>query len=194
MDDLVLLLNQIATITSGYPFRSKIPETAGAGVIVIQMKDVLSNNYIDWLNCVETKLISKRKTDWLKPGDILIAARGSHNYAVLINDNAATKTAVASPHFYIIRIKQKETLPEYVAWFLNQEPCQRHFQREAEGSFAKSIRRSVLENVVIVVPPLDKQRAIIGLATAFKKEQEIMEKMINNQKQFMNTLAYKLFK
>jgi hypothetical protein len=84
-------LKQLASINAGYPFRGKIPEVAGSSVVVVQMKDASPADGIRWSSCLETRLTGKRQPDYLSPGDILVAARGNHNYAVSVD-----QTLVAS--------------------------------------------------------------------------------------------------
>ena len=182
-------LKQLAHINLGYPFRGKISETEEADVLAVQMKDVASNSGVNWLGCVKTELGGKRKPDWLQLGDILFTARGSNNYAVQIDETVADYQAVAAPHFYVVRIKNDTLLPEYLTWLLNQEPCQRYFQREAEGSLHKSIRRSVLENTPIALPTQEKQRAIIGFANTLKRENQLLEQLVQNGQKMMQTIA-----
>lgn len=182
-------LTQIASIAAGHPFRGKIPEVSGTGIHIIQMKDVSTEEGINWDTCIETELTGKREPDWLKPGDVLFAARGSRNYAVLVDESTPHSKIVAAPHFYILRCKTKSILPEYLAWLLNQRPGQRYFQREAEGTFTKSIRRSVLAATPIAVPGIAKQRSIINLATTMKQEQQLIEQLIHNGEIIMNGIA-----
>lgn len=184
-----MFLSKLADITVGHPFRGKIPEVAGAGVRAVQMKDVSILGGINWSSCVKTETSGKREPGWLQPGDVLFVARGSHNYAVLVDEAAEEIQAVAAPHFYLLRCKRQEALPEYLAWFLNQEPCQRYFQREAEGSVTKSIRRSVLENAPIAVPSLEKQHQIVQLAYSIKQEHQLFEKLIRNNETMMDGIA-----
>lgn len=180
-------LKQIVTINAGYPFRGKILEVANAQAIVVQMKDVSPAIGIRWSGCVNTGLTGKRHPGWLQTGDILIAARGSHNYAVEVV--GAHLNAVAAPHFFIVRIKKKEILPGYLAWFLNQAPCQRYFKQNSEGSLTKSIRRSVLEEALIAIPSLIKQRAIINLDKTLKQEQYLLEQLRCNNEQLMKAIV-----
>ncbi len=185
-------LSEISKIVVGHPFRGRIQEEKGSGVRAVQMKDVSILDGINWDTCVETELAGKREPDWLMPGDVLFAARGSHNYAVLVGQIPQEIRAVAAPHFYLLRCKRQEVLPEYLAWFLNQEPSQRYFQREAEGSLTKSIRRSVLEHTPIAVPNLERQQSIIRLAETLKQEQQIIDQLIRNGEAMMNTIAIDL--
>lgn len=78
-------LKQIATINAGYPFRGKLPEVPGSAVVAVQMKDVSLTEGIRWSDCLETELTGKRKPDYLTTGNILVAARGSNNYAVQVD-------------------------------------------------------------------------------------------------------------
>lgn len=185
-----LTLITIATISAGHPFRGKIPEAPGSGVLAVQMKDTSPHDGIRWADCVETEL-SGRRDEGLRVGDILVAARGSRNYAVLIDGSLATtgKQAVAAPHFYIVRVTSPAILPEFLAWFLNQQPCQRYFELNAEGTLTKSIKRSALEATSIAIPPLKKQQAIIGLANSLKQELELIEQLRRNGEQMLSAIA-----
>ena len=193
-------LKQIATINAGYPFRGKIPEVPGSAVVAVQMKDVSLTEGIRWSDCLETELTGKREPDYLNTGDILVAARGSHNYAVQVDESLAStgKQAVAAPHFFLIRLKKaclkkKDILPEFMVWLLNQAPAQRYFEQNAEGTLTKSIRRSVLEDAPVVVPPLAKQRAIIAMANTLGEEQRLIQRLVNNGERMMNAIAKDLF-
>lgn len=188
-------LKQIATINAGYPFRGKIPEVPGSAVVAVQMKDVSLTEGIRWSDCLETELTGKREPDYLTTGDILVAARGSHNYAVQVDQALATigKQAVAAPHFFVISLKKKDILPEFLVWLLNQTPAQRYFEQNAEGSLTKSIRRSVLEDAPVVVPPLAKQRAIISMAATLRDEHKLIQKLVSNGERMMSAIAKDLF-
>lgn len=194
MQEQNLILKSIAQISAGHPFRGKIPEIAGSSVHAVQMKDVFIDTGINWNTCTKTKISSKTKPDWLMPGDILFAARGSHNYAVLVDQTALELQAIAAPHFYIIRCKSKNILPDYLAWLLNQELCQLYYLREAEGTYTKSIRRSKLEATPIIIPSLAKQRTIIQLAEMLKQQQQLIKQLTFNGNMLMKAITTNLLK
>ena len=127
-------LDQITKISAGYPFRGKIPEVPGSPVVAIQMRDVSLTEGVCWSGCLPTALTGKREPNYLAPGDILVAARGSHNYAVQIDQTLrdSGKQAVAAPHFFVVRLTDESVLPEFLVWLLNQAPAQRHFEQNAE--------------------------------------------------------------
>lgn len=184
-------LSDISTITAGYPFRGKVPEIADSRVIAVQMKNVDQNGEIDWLDCVETKLTGKREPYWLKTGDILVAARGSHNYAAMVSKDIEKFKfkALAAPHFFVVSTHHQDVKPEYLAWLLNQSPCQRYFSQNSEGTLTKSIRRIVLENAPIAVPSLDKQSNIINLARTIRQEKQTIEQLLQNGERMLNAIA-----
>lgn len=164
-------------------------------MVVVQMRDVSLTEGIDWASCLSTKLTGKREPDYLTPGDILVAARGSHNYAAHVDQTlpASGKQAVAAPHFFVIRLTKPSILPAFMVWLLNQQLAQRYFEQNAEGTLAKSIRRSVLEDVPVVVPPITTQQAIIAMANTLREEQRVIQQLITNGERLMTAIACDLY-
>lgn len=180
-------LVSIATITAGHPFRGKIPEKSSGGVHVVQMKDVSPENGICWDSVIETELTGKKQPDWLMKGDMLFAARGAHNYAVMIDQDR--EQIVSAPHFYILRVKVQALLPEFLVWQLNQKPLQNYFDSAAEGSLTKSVRRSILEKAEITMPTIEKQKQILGLYETLLREKKLYAELINNADKLMQVIA-----
>lgn len=188
---IFLLLKNISHITAGHSFRGKISEQKDSGIYAVQLKNV-SPKGIDWQACLESEITGKAPPKLLELDDILFVARGSNNYAALVDQQAKHLQAVASPHFYIIKTNTNLIVPQFLAWLLNQKPIQQYFQREAEGTLTKSIRRSVLENTPITIPSLEKQQQIIRLVTTISKEQNTLQQLIDNGNQTMAAIATQL--
>jgi restriction endonuclease S subunit len=183
-------LSKYAGIASGHPFRGSIPEKTGSGIRVVQLKDASAQGGIDWSTTFETESESKREPEWLQAGDILFAARGSRNYAVIVGEHAGK--ALAAPHFFVIKIKSDQILPEFMMWQLNQTPCRNYFQKESEGSLTKSIRRSVLENTPVTVPSLSKQKQIMQIVKVLEQERCLCQQLIRNGADLMTGIATRL--
>ncbi|MCX7205654.1 MAG: restriction endonuclease subunit S [Proteobacteria bacterium] len=185
-----MLLKYLANISAGHPFRGKIPESLGSGIVAVQMKDASSQDGVNWAECIETEPTGRRD-DCLQVGDILVAARGNRNYAVHIDDtlNDTGKQAIAAPQFFIVRINASSILPEYLCWFLNQQPCQRYFDLNSEGTLTKAIKRNALEEIHIAIPSLDKQQAIVKLANTLKQELRLIEQLRRNGEQMLAAIA-----
>ncbi|MCE7914559.1 MAG: restriction endonuclease subunit S [Nitrosomonas sp. PRO4] len=177
----------VATLSSGHPFRGKIPEKPGSGIYALQMKDVSPEGGVCWDSVIETELTGKKQPDWVMPGDVLFVARGSYNYAVLVEK--ADKKAISAPHFYILRVKNPLLLPAFLVWQLNQRPLQKYFDSAAEGSVTKSIRRSILEQTEITVPLLETQHKILELHKAILQEKKLYAELISNADKLMHALA-----
>jgi len=182
-----LRLADIVTLSSGHPFRGKIPEKPGSGIYAIQMKDVSPEDGVCWDSAIETELSGKKQPDWLASGDVLFVARGSYNYAVVIEE--MDKQAICAPHFYILRATDPSLLPAFLVWQLNQQPLQKYFGSVAEGSLTKSIRRSVLEQTEITVPLLETQHKILELHKAILQEKKLYAELISNADKLMHALA-----
>lgn len=183
-------LKDITQINAGYPFRGKIPEVSHSAIVVVQMKDASVRDGIQWHECLRTELLGKKQPEWLSCSDILVAARGNHYYAVQVGEVMAGVQAVAAPHFFVVRLTRYDiVLPEYLTWLLNQNPCQKYLEQNSEGSAGKSIRRSVLEQTPIAVPPIAKQKVIIEMVHALQHEQKIIEQLLVNGEQMMTAIA-----
>lgn len=187
-------LTQVCGISSGYPFWGKIEESNESNVKVVQMKDVSLDNPINWSECLTVELNGRRAPDYLRSGDILFVARGNRNYAVKIDEIPDGIQAVASPHFFVIGVQDTSLTPDFLTWFLNQTPCQNYFEQNAEGTMAKSIRRSVLEQTPIAIPSLQKQAAIVKLHKSHIQHNYVIQQLLANSNQMMSAIATDLMK
>lgn len=189
-----ICLGKLATIRLGYPFRGRIVEQIDSDCITVQLKDVAPEEKIRWQQCTPVALTGKRTPDFLQLDDILFVARGNHNYVVRVDEQILSlqKNAVATPHFFIIRVTEDKLQPKFLAWQLNRLPIQRYFRKNAEGSAAKSIRRSTLENTPIWIPPTKQQSTMIALMDNIQKQQQLAGRLIQNSENLMNALAEKL--
>jgi hypothetical protein len=185
------VLGDVAEVRLGHPFRGAIPAVAKGSVRVVQIRDLRPDGIKNESDLLRTELAGRKAPDWLAEGDILLAARGTNPSATyLVNPPPRT---VCSPHFYVIRVKQpNRLLPAFLAWQLNQSPAQRYLRQSAEGSLQLSIRRGVLEQVPIQIPPLDRQHAVIALARSAEAERTALEALIKNRESELALLAERL--
>ncbi len=154
------------------------------------MKDVSAEQGVLWDQIIETEITGKKQPDWLLKGDVLFAARGSRNYAVLVDQSM--QHVVSAPQFYILRIKEPSILPEFLVWQLNQKPLQNYFIRAAEGTVTKSVRRPILENALVSIPSLEKQNQILNVYKTLLKEKKLYSDLIRNADKLMNSIASEL--
>ena len=184
-------LSDLATISAGHPIRDAIRDVPDGDVAVVQIKNVNTETGVDWPAVAKTKLAGRRGPDWLKPGDVIFSARGHRNVAVCLDQPPGR--AVCSPHFFLIRVKDgKSTVPEFLAWQMNLPPAQRYFEQSATGSYITSIRRQVLETLPLQIPSLERQRLLVRLADAAKREKHLMERLIQNRQRELDLVAEEL--
>lgn len=182
------VLVEVAQLHAGYPFRTTVEEVSDGDARVIQMKDVSPELGVDWSAVMRTRLAGRKEPDWIVDGDILFAAKGARFYAACVG--AALPNAVCVPAFFRLRVRPEIALdPEFLAWQINQPPCQRQLLQAAEGSSQLSIRRAVLEQLVLAVPPIAEQRRIVALAALAVRERQALQRLIHNREQQLQALA-----
>lgn len=174
-------------ISAGYPYRGKIDQVRGGSVRVVQMKDVSFEGGVDWEGLTESALTGKKAPDFVVTGDVLFVARGLRNYAIYVDQQV--ESVVCAPHFYLLRSKVGTLYPQFLAWLLNQSPMQAIFDSLAEGSLQKSLRRSLLENIEIAIPPMKKQAEIVKINELAQRQKQIHRQMIANADKMMNVIA-----
>lgn len=111
----------------------------------------------------------------LKPGDVLFAAKGTKNFAAVYESH--NRLAVASTSFFVIRVKEENVLPEYLAWFLNNHAVQTILKDQAIGTSMASISKTVLESLEINIPNTETQNTILRIAKLRNREKVLKQKI-----------------
>lgn len=175
----------------GFPFRGPIADAADGDARVVQMKDVDAVDGIVWSRCSRTTLGGRKRPEWLRAGDILFLAKGGRFQAVTVPEPPIP--AVCAPTFFHLRVRDaKAADPAFIAWQINQRPCQRQLQQAAEGSAQRHIRRPVLEQLRLSVPAIDVQRRITALATLAQRERLAFHRLIRNRETQLQAIAEQL--
>lgn len=180
-------LTQIAEVAAGHPLRSAVDELPPGDVGVIQMRNVDPDKGVDWSSVARVQLPPARRIDLLGSGDVIFSTRGNRTYAVALE--SPPYAAVCSPHFFVLRTRTNAVYPRFLAWQINQGPAQEYLQREATGSHILNIRREVVERLEIVIPPMERQVAIVAFAEAAGREKRLLSALIENRHQQINALA-----
>jgi len=179
----MVLLKDIAEITSGLLFRSAIKPVSDGKHCVIQIKDT-SNNIIDWAKLSRVNIDGVREDLVLRNGDILFRSRGDKNTAVVVKD--CPGNCVAASQLFIIRLKEQAFLLDYLAWYINQKPAQRYFDQNARGSYIRLINKQVLGLLKVSVLPLDVQEKIIKVHQLSLEEKQLVAKIQEKRKQLID--------
>lgn len=126
---------------------------------------------------LRTRLSHRKAPDWVRDGDVLLAARGNHAMAALLCD--PPECTVCSPHLYVIRLMDPaKVMPAFLAWQLNQSAVQDQLRRQLAGSRQQSLRKTSVEDLPIQVPPLLQQQRIVRIARAAQLERSHCEALM----------------
>lgn len=191
IDAMEVRIGEVATVQGGFPFRGSVEAVPNGSVLAVQMKDLTVDEGIDWPRVVRTELPGRRSADWLATGDILFVCKGTRFYAGCVDEPPGH--AVCTPHFFHLRVQaEARVLPVFLAWLINQAPVQKQLSQAAEGSNQLSIRRPVLESVLVRIPSFANQHRIVTLAQLAHKERQTLQQLIQNRERELEGLAEEL--
>lgn len=185
---MVKYFKNISNIITGHVFRSKIPYNTDGNINLLNM-DAIS---IAGIVCISENDIKKIQLNDIKPeeiimpGDILFKAKGLNNTAVLIDTIPPNTTVTASCH--IIRVTDKNFLPEYVCSWLNSAAAKKHFSKgagQATGVTIANVSKATLESLEIPSIPVKEQKLIAGIEELASQEKELRLK-IAEKKDLLN--------
>lgn len=159
-------IKEFCEIRAGYAFRRRLASKPGGNVIVVQPKDISSEGVVSFGNegPLHTDTTVSRP---LQRGDVLVVNRC--RFAATVFNLSEASACIAPSSILILTIKDARVLPEYVAVYFNSLNGQKLFRRHFEKTTVPFISTSNLGNMDIPVPPLDKQRSLIGFDAVAKK-------------------------
>lgn len=172
-------LSHIAQLSSGIYTK---PDFEGE-VYYVQARHFNNDGEFDFSVKPDLRLEGKIEKHLLKAGDILLAVKGSNNFAV--HYKGIIEKAVASSTFMVIRLRdQSKVLPDFLNWYLNHPQTQLFFKDKSKGSGIPSISIGSIENLEVYVPTIEKQQTVLKLYDLRKREKELklqIEKVRENQ-------------
>lgn len=175
-------LSKIAMVQSGYHSRGRVEPRNGTSHFLMQARDVDGGNLTyqtDTLIRFDPDL--SRRDMILRKNDILFMARGTRNYSVLLREIPDSTLAAAC--FFIVRVSIQEVLAGYLCWYLNQSPVDSYLRRySGRGVHMPVVKRSVLENIDIPIPPPETQQKIVELDGLRQEEQGLLCELAEKRK------------
>ena len=165
------------------------PPKAENGVPFVTISNITSFNQFDFSNTMYVSqeyydaLDSKRKA---QIGDVLYSVVGSFGIPVLIKEN---KPFSFQRHIAILRPNEK-VLSAFLYYTMLSKDFYAKADAAAVGAAQRTISLSALRNIVIALPPLDKQRRVTDILSTYD---DLIE---NNQKQIklLEEAAQRLYK
>jgi len=110
----------------------------------------------------------------VKAGDVLIASRGTNNYAVAIVE--VPDRTIAPATYYILRPRSGVDAI-YLAWVLQQSTVQAQIAQVRTGAWIPILQRANFKGVRIPLPPLEEQRRVAALAELMARERDLLRQL-----------------
>ncbi|MBI9061827.1 MAG: restriction endonuclease subunit S [Marinilabiliaceae bacterium] len=112
----------------------------------------------------------------LQKGNLLIAAKAGDFFAAVYHDEVTP--AVASSMFLVLReVKQQVILPQFLAWQINHPKVQKQLTAGAKGTNLLSINKSTVGELELLVPTMDKQKAILHFEQLRNRERQLSDRI-----------------
>lgn len=182
-------LRDIAKIQIGYQFRAKVENTPDGDLHVIQIKDIDDDNLLNTEDLYKVKIDKFSEKYLVDKGDILFLSRGTRNFATPINVHLHNTIAIS--YFYIIRLKKPRIIPEYLAWYINQQPAQNYIKSHARGSGILLIPKADFEQLKVSVPPVEVQKTIIKLDNLRREEEYLIDSLKEKRDHLVRSICLK---
>lgn len=179
-------LKEIASVRTGYPFRSKVERDPEGTVGVIQMKDIDDYNRLDLSDVYKVQLEDLSEQHLLQQYDLLFRSRGVTNTTALVTEKI--EPFVAASPLMVIRVQSKNVNPEYLAWYLNKPCGQKQINRLAEGTSQLMVSKSAFAELVIDLPPLETQKVITEIAALSQREQQLMNELAQKRNVYIDAV------
>jgi hypothetical protein len=185
-------LGEIAALRAGYPFRSSIQPDPDGTVALIQGRDVDANRLRvapaqDGLAQISSSGIRNLTEHLLRPGDVILMARGPRKYAVPVGEISGQ--AIVPGSFHVLRPDEKLVLPAFLAWWLNQDASQAFMQANNSGTTIPMISLDVLRALPVQLPPLDVQRRVAELNSLIEQEHNLMNELSTARRELLRGWA-----
>ena len=135
----------------------------------------------------EIKKENVQEKQLLQKWDILFSAKWTRNFATIYKEEYWK--CIASSTFFVIRIKDKNILPEYLVILINKSQWTSYFKNSFSGGTIQSIPKQVLEEFEVYIPPKEKQEQTIQLYNLYKKQLHIYEQLKTQKEILMNKIV-----
>ena len=167
-------LMDITDIRSGYLFGS-LEDDSNGNIRVIQPGDVDRGGHVELTGLCKVRIDNVRGGSLITSGDVVFKAKGINPVASMIDES--DERIMATNHFFILKIKDERVLPEYLCWYLNQEPARRYFKTVAGISIVPTITKKILGKLDISVPDIEIQKKITRVNKLQERERDLIERI-----------------
>lgn len=166
-----LILADIAEISSPLTLRGPFEENLDGNIRLLSIRDLVSMNPFDpqRLQLIKADVPASRTNITTK--DILMPARGQNYPARIVPSFQGLILPTGQVHI----IRARSVHPLYLLWYLNRLSTQDQIAAKLTGSTIQSLRKSDLQRLEVIIPPIHVQE-IIGDLYQLDLQREISRK------------------
>lgn len=124
-------------------------------------------------------------------GDIIVRLTFPYT-AVLIDET--TSGMVISSNFVVIRIEDKQLLPEYLFWLLNTQKVKRKIYENTTSNMLGAVKAKFLTDFELTLLPLEEQYKIAQLNLLAKKESQLLKELATEKEKLYSCLLDQAYK
>lgn len=169
-------LSDVCDIQTGYTARGRLEAADVGGVPVIALRDFGSDGVVRADALQNVKLTPPDQRYYVGAGDVVFRSRGEKNTAFALGSDFHEPSVAVLP-LMIIRSKNSNIIPEYLAWLINSPRSQSYFDAEAQGTSMRMISKSTLDDLDVVIPEVFVQRKIVEVAGLASRERALLSSL-----------------
>lgn len=180
-------LSDIATVRTGFTFRSRLAEQVSGNAYVLQIKDLRAYHEqtgSDLLHraCLPQIQWEGKDNAFVAPGTILLPSKGGYFRAACLSAENNELPLVASSQFLLVSPVSKNLIPEFLCWALNRPQMQHYLEEIAsQGTSVPMLSRAAAEELELDIPDLATQQKILRLNQLWEKEQRLTRALLKNR-------------
>lgn len=189
--ELYKKLGSCSTIRSGQTFKMPLEEYSKGELTVLIPKDIMNGEPNPEAIKIDSQMVPSLQNHLLQTGEILIANKGT-KFNTLLYDGIPFPL-IATTAFYIIS-PNKDLMPEYLNWYLNQKEVKEYFASNAKGSVIPNITKSILNELPVPLIPLHEQHDIYAFIKATRSEQLLLKELLMKKEEFSESYIWERIK
>ena len=134
---------------------------------------------------------SLKKEYLSRQGDIVVRLTAPYT-AVLIDDT--TSGMVISSNFVVIRIEDKQLLPEYLFWLLNTQKMKHKIYENTTSNMLGAVKAKFLMEFELTLLPAEIQQKIGQINLLAKKERQLLKELSAEKEKLYSNLLDQAYK
>ncbi len=156
----------------GGPFGSKLTtrDYVGSGIPVIRGSSMNNGRYLDMSDFVyvtESKVREDLSSNLAKPGDLVFTQRGTLGQVAIIPSDGIADRYVVSQSQMKLTVDDAKADRLFLYYYFTSRDATERIMSFVSSSGVPHINLSVLRNFEVPVPPLETQRGIANLLSAY---------------------------